>query len=247
MKNEDLWKPTKYVLRKQKLIASRNNREVMVGSRLMADLVADQYGRKLPTYAGGDLLDLGCGQAPLYATYRSHVDSITCVDWVKSPHNIDHIDIACDLSKPLPIDNNQFDTIILSDVLEHIPEPKFLVSELFRILRPEGILFLNVPFYYCIHEAPHDYYRYTRHALEYFLEENDFELLEITPIGGSVEIISDILSKHFQFIPIIGKPLSSFLQATARFFSKTLLGIKIKNVTSKNFPFGYFVIAKKLL
>lgn len=245
MKNENLWEPTKYVFRNNKLIASRKIDEVRVGSRLMADLVADHYEKKLPLHARGDLLDLGCGQVPLYATYRPHVDSITCVDWVKSPHKIDYIDMSCDLSRPLPINSNQFDTIILSDVLEHIPEPKFLMSELFRILKPKGILFLNVPFYYCIHEAPHDYFRYTKHALEYFLEENDFESLEITPIGGSVEVISDILSKHLQFIPMLGKPLSSFFQAIARIFSKTQLGIKVKNITSENFPFGYFVIAKK--
>lgn len=245
MKNQDLWKPTKYIYRRNKLIASRDKNQVGVGSRLMADLVANYYDTHLPQYARGDLLDLGCGQAPLYAAYRPHVESVTCVDWEKSPHRIDHIDITCDLSKPLPLSSNAFDIVILSDVLEHIPEPKLLTSEIFRIMKPEGTLFINIPFYYCIHEAPHDYYRYTRHALEYLLKEAGFRVLLLESIGGSLEILSDIISKHIQFIPLLGCPLAAIIQNITRILSRTSLGHRAQSITGRAFPFGYFVIAQK--
>jgi SAM-dependent methyltransferase len=245
MENEKSWKSTKYLFKNDKLTASRDISVVKAGSRLMADIIAEYYGNNIPKYAKGKLLDLGCGQAPLYEAYKPFVESITCVDWEKSPHNINHIDITCDLSKPLPISDMQYDTIILSDVLEHIPEPKSLISELFRVMNPEGILFINVPFYYCIHEAPNDYYRYTKYALQRFLTENNFHILEITPIGGSIEVFADFTSKHLQFVPLLGTPIASFIQTLARLFSKTSLGKSIKNKSGENFPFGYFVIAKK--
>ena len=61
MKNKENWKPSKYVWKKSKLIASRDKKQVGVGSRLMADIIAGYYEKYLPKYAHGRLLDLGCG------------------------------------------------------------------------------------------------------------------------------------------------------------------------------------------
>jgi len=61
MKHRDSWKPTKYVYKKGKLIASRDPNQVSIGSRLIADLVAAMYGCGLRQHAKGKLLDLGCG------------------------------------------------------------------------------------------------------------------------------------------------------------------------------------------
>jgi len=161
MKNENKWEPTKYIYRKGKLIASRDKGEVSVSSRLVADISAAIYDEKIPQYVNGSLLDLGCGNAPFYQVYKKYSTQVTCADWFNSMHTNDFIDVECDLSKPLPFESNEFDTVILSDVLEHIFNPENLWEEIFRILAPQGRLILNVPFYYWIHEEPHDYYRYT--------------------------------------------------------------------------------------
>lgn len=245
MKNVDSWRPSKFVFKKQQLRASRNRKEVHVGSRLMADLVARQYQDHLKKHAKGKLLDLGCGNVPLFEAYKAYVTDNICVDWPHSPHSNDHLDYECDISRDLPFSHNSFDTVILSDVLEHIPRPEHLVKEVSRVLSPEGKLLMNVPFYYWLHEQPNDYYRYTQFALKRFIKEAGLNLILIEPIGGSPEILTDILAKHFCHIPLLGNPLAMFIQSVTWLAVTTRWGRSISIKTAKLFPFGYFVIARK--
>jgi hypothetical protein len=59
-----------------------------------------------------------CGKVPLYATYRELVTDAICVDWGNTEHKNRHLDRELDLTNNLPFRDDEFDTIILSDVLE---------------------------------------------------------------------------------------------------------------------------------
>ncbi len=246
MKNSNEWMPSKYVYNnKGKLTASRNPKEVGQSSILITDIISSFYEKYLPLYAKGKLIDLGCGKAPLYCEYKKYVDDVICVDWENTHHKNQYLDYECDLTKTLPFNNNEFDTIILSDVLEHIPEPQNLWNELYRILSVDGIVLLNVPFFYWIHEAPHDYYRYTEFALRRFAEASGFTLLVLHPTGGTPEILADLLAKHFRHIPVIGNTLAITVQFMIIKLINTSLGNKISAKTAINFPLGYFCVAQK--
>ena len=108
----------------------------------------------------------------------------------------------------------------MSDVLEHLANPDQICREISRMLRPGGCLLANVPFYYPLHEAPHDYFRYTEFALRRFvrLAEMEVELLE--SIGGPIEIIADILSKLAGAIPVIGSPMAATIQGCASCYNE---------------------------
>lgn len=227
------------------MAASRNTSEIDVGSRLIADLVAERYGIGLKEHAHGRLLDLGCGKVPLFIAYRDYVVENTCVDWANSLHGNEYLDLECDLTKPLPLTDDEFDTIVLSDVLEHIPEPEKLWKEMSRLLASGGKIIMNVPFLYWLHEEPHDYYRYTEFALRRFVDRSGLELVEITPIGGAVEIVVDICSRMILKIPMVGRPIASFLQWAASAFSRTGPGRWVARLTGRKFPYGYFLIASK--
>lgn len=245
MKNRQLWTPSKYVVKNGKLIASRNTEEVKVASRLMADLIAAHYDEHLRIHAHGKLLDLGCGKVPLYGAYKDHVTENTCVDWENTLHKNSYLDFECNLTETLPFEDNQFDTIILSDVLEHIPEPEKLLAEIARILSNNGKILLNVPFYYWLHEQPHDFYRYTEFALRRFVQNSGLELILLKSIGGAPEIMTDIFSKNVLRVPVLGHPMASFAQWFTYCFVRTSVGNRVSNKTGKSFPFGYFLIAKK--
>ena len=247
MKNPATWSPSKFVYKKSKLVASRDTKEVGIASRLITDLSAQWYEAKLTEYASGCLLDLGCGKAPLYLVYSDLVDDCICVDWDSSFHTNPHLDYSCDLTKPLPFLNGEFQTVILSDVLEHIPEPWALWSEIDRLLAPGGVLLMNVPFYYSIHEEPYDYYRYTEYALRRFDEQSSLDLIELDVSGGLPEVIADISSKILAKLrpQFLFFPLASFLQWVVRRFVKTKVGARASSVSGKKFPFGYFLVAKK--
>jgi SAM-dependent methyltransferase len=244
MKNQEQWLPSKFAFRRGRWKASRDTNALSLSSRLVADLVAEFYDTFIPKYAKGRLLDLGCGKVPLFGAYRDYIVSSTCVDWELSPHGGLHVDHVCDLNKPLPFEEGAFDTVILSDVLEHIPLPNGLWAEMSRVLVPKGRVLANVPFYYWLHEAPHDYFRYTEYALKRFAENSGFLILVLEPIGGTPEILADMLAKHLEAVPIVGRPLSIALQYATLVFVRTL-GRRLSQRTSRLFPLGYFLVAEK--
>jgi len=245
MKNIELWRPSKFIYRKNKLMGSRDPKEVGISSRLMADIVAAHYDQHLKQHVGGKLVDLGCGKVPLYAAYRDLSTSWVCVDWGKALQENIYLDYECDLGQPLPFASGEFNTVILSDVLEHLSKPESLWYEMARILTPGGKVIMNVPFYYCIHAAPFDFFRYTEYALQYFAQSAGFTVVLLKPMGGVPEILADLLAKMFNLIPWPGKYLAIITQRACSLFIKTGLGKKISMKTSKTFPLGYFMVAGK--
>jgi SAM-dependent methyltransferase len=245
MKAKESWEPSKYIYKNNKLIASRDRKQVGPGTRLIADLVAQIYDENLQKYAKGKLLDLGCGTVPFYIAYKNYVTENVCVDWENTLHHNVYLDYECDLTQRLPFADGEFDTIILSDVLEHIPEPALLWDEISRILAADGKLLMNVPFFYWLHEQPHDYYRYTEYALRRFVVNADLNLVHLEVIGGVPEIVTDIWAKNVLRIPFLGVPLAILAQWFTAFFIKTRLGAEVSKRTAKNFPFGYFLVVEK--
>ena len=245
MKNGDKWQPSKFVFKGGKLIASRDTNEFGIQSRLIGDIIAEFYHKNIPIHAKGKLLDLGCGKVPFYNVYKDHITENVCVDWENTLHKNEYLDFECDLTKKLPFEDREFDTIILSDVLEHIPNPSELWKEMARILAVNGKIIINVPFYFWIHEAPHDYYRYTEFALQRFVKDSNLKLLELERMGGVPEIIAMLLSKHFLWKPSLGIPLANGVQFITKIFVHTKLGQKISEKTSEACPLAYCLIAAK--
>ena len=91
------------------------------------------------------VLDLGCGQVPLFGVYRNYATEVICIDWENTPHRSEHLDHVCDLGGRLPLSDGEFNTIILSDVLEHIPQPENLWREMARISADKAIVMMNTP------------------------------------------------------------------------------------------------------
>jgi len=244
MKNRETWAATKFTWRKGNLQGDRSGRWVSPGSLLIVDLIGDWYRRVIPVSSSGDFLDLGCGRAPLYCVYKSHASTITCVDWINSPHDIGHIDISADLNEALPLPSSSFDTILVSDVLEHIAKPWVVWSEISRIMRPSGKVIGNVPFLYWVHESPHDYHRYTEHALRRYAKDNGFEG-EIEIIGGLCDVLADIFSKVICRVPLIGSSLARLVSFMAYLFGRTTIGRRVRVRTGAFFPLAYaFVMTR---
>ncbi|MEA2076387.1 MAG: class I SAM-dependent methyltransferase [Candidatus Marinimicrobia bacterium] len=132
----------------------------------------------------GRVIDLGCGTASYKEDVLEVANEYIGVDWENSSHDQTNVDIFADLTKRLPFDDNFADTVVSFQVMEHLPEPDFFLSECYRILKKNGKLFITVPFMWHVHEAPYDYYRYTRYGLEYLLKKNDFEDIKVKENTG---------------------------------------------------------------
>ena len=192
----------------------------------------------------GAVLDLGCGRAPLYGVYRDFAETVTCVDWAGSPHDLRHADVLCDLNEPIPLPTASFDTIIFSDVMEHLYRPQHAMLEIRRLLRPGGKLLMNVPFLYWIHEQPHDFYRYTQFALERMIGDAGLEVLELHELGGAPEVLADLIAKVSMGIRVVGPALATSVQSLGGWWGRTTLGQRISRATAKQWPLGYFLVVQ---
>jgi SAM-dependent methyltransferase len=241
MRNEADWHPTKFVIGRNGLEPTHDVRHLAPASRAAVYGVTRFYGRVLPIHARGRLLDLGCGTVPFYGAYRPYVSEIVCVDWGNSLHEQRHVDVVHDLTKPLPFPDSSFDTIILSDVLEHLPEPEAAWHEMGRVLAPGGKLILSVPFLYWLHETPHDYYRYSEFALRRFADRAGFDVVELEAGGGAPEVLVDVASKMVRNRAWAVR----FVQSVGGWLTRTRVGRKLSSRTAKVMPLGYGLVAAR--
>ena len=107
------------------------------------------------------------------------------------------------------------------------------------------MLLLNVPFYYPIHEDPFDFYRFTRFSLAQMCAAAGLEVLDISPMGGVPEILTDITSKLLQQLPLLGQVLAAMVQSTGAWLTKFGPGRYVSARTAERFPLGYTLVAVK--
>lgn len=140
---------------------------------------------------GSRVLDVGAGDAP-YRELFSHTSYVT-VDWQHSVHeSLPSIDIQAP-ADAIPVEDESFDAVLLTQVLEHVPEPARVLAELARIARPGGRIFLTVPLVWELHEMPFDYYRYTPTALRHLLEQAGFADVEVEPRNDCFSTLAQLM------------------------------------------------------
>ncbi|MGH7009604.1 MAG: class I SAM-dependent methyltransferase, partial [Caulobacteraceae bacterium] len=90
------------------------------------------------------------------------------------------------------------DIVILDSVVEHVPEPRLVISEARRILKPDGLIFINCPFMIPYHGYPKHYQNFTRDGLEHLLA--DFRDLVISPTFGPMTAWVNMTAETFAVI-----------------------------------------------
>lgn len=87
-------------------------------------------------------------------------------------------DIVADASNMHMIADETYDYVFAMEVFEHIPTPQAAIDEVYRVLKKDGKLIFSTPFIFPIHDAPHDYYRYTKYGLMHLMRAYDMNTLE---------------------------------------------------------------------
>ena len=149
----------------------------------------EQWVRKAAnaTPAGATVLDAGAGDAP-YRDLWGHADYRTAdFGMVGKPYT--DLDYVCDLTS-IPVADDSFDAVLLTQVLEHLPEPRRVLRELARVLKPGGRLWLSTPLFYEEHEIPYDFHRYTRYGLREHIEHSGLEVEQIDWLEGFLGTVS---------------------------------------------------------
>ena len=244
MKEIDSWKPSKAQPMLGHWRASRDPAEVSLGSRAIGDWLIAAYEKAIVAHARGALADIGCGKFPYYGIYRNLTTSVVGIDWPNSLHDNPHVDMLCDLNEEIDLGDESVDTVLCTDVLEHIYRPARLWSEIARILKGGGKAIIGTPFYYWIHEAPHDYYRYTKFALERHALDARLDIVSVEPIGGLPHVVADILCKAAQQRRLT-RPLAGPIYGLSRLAGKIPAAQRFAQATAQQFPLAYVTIVSK--
>ena len=142
----------------------------------------------LAAQLGGELLDVGCGEQP-YASYFKHVAGKRACDFNAKRGNVD---FECPADR-IPLPDGSLDSILCTEVLEHVPEPLAVWREFNRLLRGGGKVLLSTPMYWPTHEEPYDFYRFPEFGLRRLVQESRFDLMELIPRGGAWAFLGQVI------------------------------------------------------
>jgi len=237
MKNIDKWEAKRFTRDKKGRIVGTYNHKI----------IGNFYEPIIKEHSKGKLLDVGCGDVPYYLFYKDIVEEVICIDWENIYLSDSHLDYVADLNEPMPfLESDQFDTVICTDVLEHIHSPNTLFSEMARVLKPGGKLVLCVPFMYWIHENPHDHHRYTEFRLDKYCKDNGLKNVFLEPYGGYPEVLFDIVAKGYRYLNLPFRSVFEKVWLQMGLFLSKRGFVRRMSMNSRNtFPLGYALVAKK--
>lgn len=161
----------------------------------------------------GRLADIGCSDKPYAQLVAPHIDQHVGIDHADTPHAHAAPDISAS-AYAVPEPDGAFDSVLCTAVLEHLEEPAAALSEAHRLLAPGGVAVYTAPFIWHLHEAPRDFFRYSRFGLEHLFTQAGFVDIDLQPLSGfwvtGAQLLSYKLYRYkkgrpwLRFIPLPG-------------------------------------------
>ena len=184
-------------------------------------------------YVKGRVLDLGAGTAKYRSILIKNAMNYIACD-VKKNENIDMI---CDVTN-LDFKPESFDTVISTQVFEHVTNPFLVAREIKKVLKSGGYAVITAPFMIPFHPDPKDNFRFSKEGLEEIFRSFGFEIVDSGIYGGFFMVLSEML--HFsRFSPYNNKSgrFIAAIEKIAKFFDKIF--------PSKIIYANAFIVAKK--
>ena len=196
----------------------------------------------------GMILDVGCGLKPYKSLLNASGSAYYGTDYPLTMKGSYGKSTKADFfseSTLLPFNNNTFDTLLSTQMLEHVSDPKKVIQEMGRVLKPGGIMILSAPMTWPLHEEPYDFFRYTLHGLRHLLQKANFEILDEIPRGNNFTTMAQML-------------LDTQLDNTSQSFPKRLYSVILSLVVNQlcsvinlfqpaqRLCLGWVMVAKKM-
>jgi len=201
--------------------------------RRRAELIAE-YAAKLPNVH--NLLDVGGRGKPYASLFGGRVVNHYVLDIEPAPS----VDIVGD-GRSMPLADASIDVVLITQVLEHIPEPIAVIGEIHRVLKPGGTLLLSVPSIFPQHGSPGDYWRYMPQGLQFILR--DFHAVKVQGEAGTVPSIFLVINTYLQLLTSPLPWLQRLLQWTIWPLNNIAGLLAAKIYRGDQFASNYFVVA----
>ena len=140
---------------------SRNKVAEQYANRLAADLLAETKNRPRVLIIGGGVI--GSGAESLYQ--NPGLDLIAF-----DIYNSENVQFLAD-GHQIPLRSGSIDGVLIQAVLEHVLNPNTVVAEIYRVLRPGGLVYADTPFMQQVHEGPYDFTRFTDSGHRYLFRD----------------------------------------------------------------------------
>jgi SAM-dependent methyltransferase len=148
----------------------------------------------LAPFITGKTLDVGCGKKPYQALFGCSEYIGLEIDTQENRKNK-----AADYYYNgiiFPFRDNEFDSILISQVFEHVFHPNEFLKEVNRVLKQHGVILMTVPFVWDEHEQPYDYARYSSFGIKSVLEKNGFEIVNQKKSINDLRVIFQLLNEY---------------------------------------------------
>jgi len=190
----------------------------------------------------GRVLDVGAGG------FSRYIDLFKFDEYVKMDTEPGgNIDIVGRVEN-IPSEDNNFDSIVCTQVLGDVYEIHKAFSEFYRVLKTEGIVLITESLFDPLHDEPNDFWRFTEHSLRRLAEDAGFEVKVLERRGGYRSVMAQLKARYWierfsinkkwyaRFVSFIFKILGQW----AIFHDKN-----DKSSVNRIFTHGYILIAQK--
>lgn len=213
---------------------------------LIAKITRQRLERFLEPYRSEEklVLDLGCGNDK----YKKYFKNRIGVDMREGKG----VDIVADAHN-LPFENEKFDIILCTEVLEHLHSPQIAISEMHRVLKKSGLLILTTRFVYPLHDSPNDYWRFTKYGLQN-LFKNNWEIIKIEEEASTKDTFAILVQRlgyqtHLKggkltkaLIFLLAKIICLLPSLTKKEFGNIGYSIEEKNILTS----AYYLVCRKI-
>ena len=201
---------------------------------------------KLISSLHGVLVDIGCGTRPYekFANVNKYI-GLELDSELNRKRNFANYYYDGD---EMPFENKSIDSVLTSQVFEHVFTPDKFLKEINRILKSDGLLLLSVPLAWDEHEQPYDYARYTSFGLSYILNQNGFEVIELIKTSNDFSAVVQLMITYIHKTAYTKNSYINLLITIIIIAPINILGLIISKILPKNedFYLDNVVLARKI-
>ena len=150
---------------------------------------------RLSRHLSGRTLDVGCGIGDMLA-FRPDTVGVDVNEQAVAWCRAQGLDARRSTADRLPFGPAEFDSAVLDNVLEHLPDPRPVLGEIHRILAPGGTLLVGVPGEKGFAADPDHKVYYDERKLRATLENSSFHSVHMLHAPFGVPWLSRLLAQY---------------------------------------------------
>jgi len=203
----------------------------------------DKQIKQVARFVTGKVLDVGAGEVNRYGKY------FKCDEYIKmDPRHTEKADLVGSADN-IPLPDESIDSVVCTQVFEHLENPQKSSDEIYRVLKKDGHLVVTVPQMNELHEEPYDFFRYTKFGLKSMFEKSGFEVVLVDQRGGYYSTIAQMRIRHmidkFNLYkkPFMGNLFAPFCKMYGKF--SIFLDSCDNSASNRKHAIGWCIVLKK--